>query len=38
MAVNAPIVKGMQNPENPTARDYVTAAAKYYGVTEYMSA
>ncbi|MDD5377429.1 MAG: transglycosylase SLT domain-containing protein [Candidatus Gracilibacteria bacterium] len=38
MAVNAPIAKRMQNPENPTAHDYVMAAAKYYGVTEYMSA
>lgn len=38
MAVNAPIAKRMQDPENPTAHDYVTAAAKYYGVTEYMSA
>ena len=38
MAVNAPIAKRMQDPENPTAADYVTAAAKYYGVTEYMSA
>lgn len=38
MAVNAPIAKRMQDPENPTAADYVAAAAKYYGVTEYMSA
>lgn len=37
MEKNAPIVKYMENPENPTVRDYVAAAAKYYGVTEYMS-
>ncbi|MDD5197700.1 MAG: transglycosylase SLT domain-containing protein [Candidatus Gracilibacteria bacterium] len=37
MAVNAPIVARMENPKSPTAEDYVMAAAKYYGVTEYMS-
>lgn len=38
MEKNTPIVRYMTNQENPTAKDYVTAAAKYYGVTEYMSA
>ncbi|MDP2104132.1 MAG: hypothetical protein Q8K26_04395, partial [Candidatus Gracilibacteria bacterium] len=38
MVVNKPIRDRMADPENPTAKDYVTAAAKYYGVTEYMAA
>ncbi|MDD2891694.1 MAG: transglycosylase SLT domain-containing protein [Candidatus Gracilibacteria bacterium] len=38
MKGNEPVVAYMKNPENPTAHDYITAAAKYYEVTEYMSA
>jgi len=30
MAINKPIRDRMANPENPTATDYVAAAAKYY--------
>jgi len=37
MAVNTPIANRMENPGNPTAHDYIMAAAKYYEVTEHMS-
>lgn len=33
MNVNAPIVAHMSNRENPTAKDYIEWAKKYYGIT-----
>ncbi|NDK19344.1 transglycosylase SLT domain-containing protein [Candidatus Gracilibacteria bacterium] len=37
MEINTSIVDRMQDPKNPTAHDYVMAAAKYYEVTQYIS-